>query len=306
MILANSRPTPIRLWLAALAAAVALASQARAFEGTVTLRTISVTRDELVKDNGGKAPDTAQTLALMPAQLLAATDKPEARETTVYVNGQKVRMDAPLTHDKTGYAIVDLTKGTTWLVVPDEKRYIEWSMEDAKAMAAKMSQVQKMLKERMAQLPPDQRKQAEEMMKNMQTNDSDTPPPPIDLKPLDKTQTINGMQSTAFEAKDGDATVVGWVTQDQPELAKALLEVSNRMEQMTPPNMRKPTVRTAFQTKGFPVLVQTVEGDRYRVEEVLKVEKKPVAADLFVVPTEYAKTTGRDALKNVPDKMPDK
>jgi hypothetical protein len=299
------RLTSTQLLLALLAAG-ALPAAAHAFEGAVTLRTISVTRDQLAKNNGGKAPDTAQMLAMMPAQLMAAKDKPDSRESTVYVNGQKVRMDAPLTHDKTGYAVVDLAKGTTWLIVPDEKRYIEWSMEDAKAMADKMSQVQKMLKERMAQLPPDQRKQAEEMLKNMQTTDGDAPPPPVQLTPLDKTQTINGMQSSAFEAKDGDATVVGWVTQDQPDLAKALLDVSTRMEQMTPPNMRKPTVRTAFQNKGFPVLVQTVEGDRYRTEEVVKIEKKPVSADLFVIPTDYAKTTGRDALKNVPEKLPEK
>jgi hypothetical protein len=297
------RAAQTRLAIALLTLTLAVPA-ARAFDGTVTLRTISVTRDELAKANGGKAPDTAATLALMPAQLLAAKDKPEARESTVYVSGSKVRMDAPLTRGKSGYAVVDLVKGTTWLVVPDEKRYIEWSMADAKAMSEKMAQVQKMLKERMSQLPPEQRKQAEEMMKNMDQGSGDTPPPPIEIKPLGKSEAINGMQTSAFEAKDGDATVVGWVTQDQPDLAKALREVSDRMEKMTPAGMRKPTVRTAFQAKGFPVLVQTVEGERYRIEEVMKVEKKPVAADLFVIPADYAKTTGRDALKNVPDKLP--
>ncbi|MEO8603604.1 MAG: DUF4412 domain-containing protein [bacterium] len=281
------------------------APAAQAFDGTVKLRTMSLTKEDLAKANGGKAPDTAATLALMPAQLDAMKDlKPESRESTVYVSGSKVRMEAPLNKGKTGYAIVDLTKGTTWLVVPDEKRYIEWSPDDAKAMADKMVEVRKMLKERMSQLPPEQQKQAEEMMKNM--DQGDKPAPPIDVKALGKSAQLNGMETSAFEAKDGDATVVGWVTQDQPDLAKALREVSDRMEKMTPPAMRKPSVRTAFQAKGFPVLVQTVEGDRYRIEEVLAVDKKPVSADLFVVPKDYAKTTGREALKNVPTNPPPK
>jgi len=290
--------------LALAAAALLLApSSARGFDGAVSLRTISVARDQLAKVNDGKAPDAAQTLAILPAQLLAAKDiGADVRETTVYVSGQKVRMDAPIERDKKGFALVDLDKGTTWFVVPEEKRFIEWSKEDAKAMVDKMGDVRKMLQARLAQLPPEQRKQAEEMLKNMPTeNAADAPPPaPIPLTALDKKLTINGMQSSAFEAREGDATVIGWVTQDQPALSQALREVSERMEQMTPANMRKPSVRAALQAKGLPVMVQTLEPQRYRIEEVTKVEKKAVPADLFTLPADYTKTTGRDAIKAMP------
>jgi hypothetical protein len=90
------------------------------------------------------------------------------------------------------------------------------------------------------------------------------------------------------------------VTNDQPELNKALLNVSERMEKLTPANMRKENVRRQLQQKGLPVMVQNLGGGRYRVEEILAVEQKPVEATLFVVPQDYAKTTGRDALKNIP------
>jgi hypothetical protein len=47
-------------------------------------------------------------------------------------------------------------------------------------------------------------------------------------------------------------------------------------------------------------MVQTLDPQSYRVEEVLDVEAKPVSADLFTVPKDFAKTTGRDAMKNMP------
>ena len=72
------------------------------------------------------------------------------------------------------------------------------------------------------------------------------------------------------------------------------------MEKLTPANMRKENVRRQLQQKGLPVMVQNLGGGHYRVEEIIAVEKKPVEATLFVVPQEFAKTTGRDALKNIP------
>jgi len=138
------------------------------FEGTLKLRTVSVERDKLGTLTGGKAPDAEQTLAITTDTLLAAKDAdPQVRESMVYISGSKVRMDAPLQKGKEGYAIIDTEKNMTWFVVPSEQRYIEWSEADAKAMGEKMVQIEKMMKERMGSLPPDQRAQVEAMLKNM-------------------------------------------------------------------------------------------------------------------------------------------
>ncbi len=282
-----------------LVALLATAGSAAAFDGSIKLRTMAVSTDQLAAANGGKVPDAAATLKLMPEALLKDA-KPDVKESTVYVSGKKVRMDAPLEGNRAGYAIIDLDKGLTWFVVPAEKRYIEWSEADATAMADKMKQLRKMMDERMAKMPPDQRTQMEAMMKNMGPPDGEAKAAPITTKSLDRSQTINGMKATAYEAVDGDATVIGWVTQDRPGLDKTLREVSERMEQMTPASMRKETVRKVLQDKGLPVLVQTLQGGRYRIEEVLAVEEKPVPAELFVVPADFARTTGRDALKGMP------
>lgn len=272
------------------------------FEGTLKLRSVAVERDALAKVNGGKAPDAEQTLAIMPDKLLAAKDAdPQVFESYMYVSGPKVRMDAPLEKGKEGYAIIDTEKNTTWFVVPSEKRYIEWSEADAKAMGDKMAQLEKMMKERMGSLPPEQRAQAEAILKNMKGAGESGPK--VDVKATGRTQTVNGMKVVGYEVKTDDETLVGWVTQDEPELSKMLRTVQERMEKMTPPAMRgRQAARTSLTEKGFPVMVQTLAPDHYRVEEITSVEKKPVAADLFVIPKDYAKTTGRDAMKNIPEK----
>jgi hypothetical protein len=278
------------------------------FEGTLKLRTVSVDRDQLSKVNGGKAPDVEQMLAFTPDKLLAAKDAgAQSRESTVYVSGTKVRMDTPLDKAKDGYAIVDTEKNTTWFVVPSEKRYIEWSEADAKAMGEKLVQVEKMMKERMATMPPEQRAQVEAMLKKMKGGADGDTPPKVDISALGKSQTVNGMAATAYEVKSGDETMVGWVTQDQPELSKMLRNVQERMEKMTPPSMRgRQSARTALGEKGFPVMVQTIDPDHYRVEEVVAVDKKSIPADLFVVPKDFEKTTGRDAMSKIPDKPAEK
>ena len=137
----------------------------------------------------------------------------------MYVSGTKVRIDLPLEKNKDGYAIIDTEKNTTWFVVPSEKRYIEWSEADAKAMGEKMAQVEKMMRERMASLPPAQRAQVEAMMKNMK-GPGEGAVSKLDIKSTGKTQTVNGMQATGYEVRTGDEKMVGWVTQDQPELTR--------------------------------------------------------------------------------------
>jgi hypothetical protein len=283
---------------------LAIPAMARGFEGTLKLRTVSVARDQLGKVTGGKAPDAAQTLAIMPDTLLAAKDAgAQMRESTVYVRGTKVRMDTPLEPGKEGYAIIDTDKNITWFVMPSEKRYIEWSEADAKAMGEKLAQMEKMMKERMGTLPPEQRAQVEAMLKSIKGAEQGGAADKVTAAPTGKTQTVNGMQAAGFEVKTGDETMVGWVTQEYPDLAKMLRTVQERMEKMTPPSMRgRQSARTSLTEKGLPVMVQTLDPAHYRVEEVVTVDKKPVSADLFVVPQEFAKTTGREAMKNIPDK----
>jgi hypothetical protein len=289
---------------AALGAALVLLVPAvgSAFDGTLKLRTVFVERSGLKSLNGGTAPDTEQTLKLTPDQLASAKDSgAQMRESTVYVSGSKVRMDAPLDRTKEAYAIIDTDKNVTWFVIPSEHRYIEWTESDAKAMNEKLADIEKMMKDKMATLPPEQRGQVESMLKSLHGEGEKAA---IDIKPTGATQTINGMKTAAYEVKTGDETIIGWVTQEQPDLNKMLHTVQERMEKMTPPSMRgRQTARTRLGEKGFPVRVQTIDPEHYRIEEVVGIDKEAVSPDMFKVPAEYAKQTARDAMNAAGQKV---
>lgn len=287
-------------WALALLAAPSLAS---GFEGTMKLRTVAVERGKLAKVTGDKAPTAEETLALSTDQLLASKGaEAQVRESTVYISGTKVRMDAPVEKGREGYLVIDTQKDATWFVVPSEKRYIEWSKEDAEAMGEKLAQMEKMMKERMGSLPPEQRAQVEAMLKKMKGPGAGGEAPKVTVKAIGKTRTVNGTEATGYEVSADGETLVGWVTQSQPELNKTLMEVQERMEMMSPPAMRgRLSARSSLGEKGLPVMMQMLDDQHYRVEEVVAVEEKKVGPEMFAVPKEYAKSTGRDAMKNIPD-----
>lgn len=275
------------------------------FEGVLKLRTTAVERTKLSALNGGQPPDQQQTLAITPEQLIAASGTgAQVHESTVYVRGPQVRMNTPTGQSQDGYAIVDIDKNLTWFVLPTEKRYIEWSEADATAMAEKMTQLEKTMKERMGSLPPEQREQVAAMLKNLHGGGDGAPEKPA-VTATGAKQVLNGMQTAAYQVKAGDETLVGWVTEEQPELSRMLRTVQQRMEKLTPPAMRgRQSARSAIGDKGFPVRVQTVDPGYYRIEEVFAIDTTPVSADLFTLPTDFVKTTGREAMKGVGEPAP--
>jgi len=287
---------------AALWAAVVLGIPAAGwgFEGTLKLRTVVVDRAQLGKVTGAAAPSADEALAITSTQLIEAKGAgAEMRESMVYMNAVKVRMDLPLEKNKDGYAIIDTEKDTTWFVIPGEKRCIEWSKEDAKVMNEKMVQLEKMMTERMGSLPPDQQAQVKVMLDKMK-GPAGGEAAAESLKPTGKSETINGYSASSYRVQSGEEIMLGWVTQDQPEIAKTLQTVQSRLEKMTPPSLRgRQAARNALGMKGLPLRVHTLDPVHYRVEEVVAVEKKPLAADVFSVPAGFTKQTARDAMKNI-------
>ncbi len=271
------------------------ATAALAFDGTLKIRTVGAPMEALASGKD-KKPDTATLLAMMPADLLAkAGDQGAQQEATVYVSGNKVRMDAPVGQGQDGSVIV-FENGTTWLVSPEEKQYIEWTQADAKIASEKMAAFKKALREQLPLLEPAKRKEAEAVLERMEAGEKK---PAINLTPLGKTQTISGMQTAAYKAVDGSSTVVGWITEEQPELSEALRTVTERMRKVAGPATQKPSVRELMQGKGLPVMVQTVEPEGYRIEEILSIEAKPVPASLFAAPKNFKKISGTEVLNQM-------
>jgi len=271
-----------------------MTGRADGFEGTLKFRTVSVPIDQLKGLTDGGSAD-ADKLYAIPIDKVMAVPGVKPRETTIQVKGSKVRADTG-GREPDGYVIMDIDQGTSWMVMPAQKKYVEWTKADLKALADKMGEMQKQMQERMAGMPPEQRKQMEAMMKSMPgAAGSDAPKPQV--RALGKTQTINGMQTTAYEVRIGDDTAVGWVTQDQKDLQRTFKKLREGEEKMMSRNPG-PGLQSALADNGLPVRVQKVERTDYRIEELVDVQRMPMAVELFAIPAGFEKTTPQQLMQH--------
>lgn len=270
------------------------------FEGTLKFRTITVPAAQLKGLTEGGSTDTQKVYAIPMDKLLAAPGvKP--RESVIQVRGSKVRANTG-GRDPDGYVIMDVDQGTSLMVMPAQKKYIEWTKADMKELTDKMSEMQKQMKERMAELPPEQRKQMEAMMKNLPNAGGTAPQPQV--RALGKTETINGMQTSAYEVRIGDESAVGWVTEDQKDLQHTFKNLREGEEKMMSHNPGK-GIQAALADKGLPIRVQKVDKDEYRVEELVDVQRTPMSAALFSVPAGFEKTTPQQMMRHEPPGKPE-
>jgi hypothetical protein len=257
------------------------------FEGTLKFRTFSVPVDELKGLTAGGSTDTEKVYAI-PMDKLLAVPGVKPQESSIQVKGSRIRANTGA-HDAGSYIIMDLDQGTMWMVLPEQKKYVEWTKADMKALTDKMAEMQKQMQERMAGMPPEQRKQMEAMMKNLSGAPGSTPPKP-QVRALGKTQTINGMQTSAYEVRVGDETAVGWVSPDQQDLQRTFKNLREGEAKMMSNNAGA-GIQSALANSGLPVRLQKVDQGGYHVEELVDVQRAPMGADLFAVPAGFEKTT---------------
>jgi hypothetical protein len=273
---------------------IPMTAAADGFEGTLKVRTVAIETDHLSGLLDGKSvTDSQNVFAISVDKLLALKGSGvEVTEPTIYIKGSKVRAES-IGRDRNDYVIMDLDSGTSWMVTPKDKKYVEWTKGDTQALANKMEEMHKAMDERMAKLPPEQRQQMEAMMKGMPgMPGAPAAAPKVEVHPLGKTQTVDGVQTTGYEARQGSETVQAWVTQDYKELLPTFQAMQENMEKMTPGRKAgEKGVRATLAAYGLPVRVQTLGGRQYRVEDLLEVQKKSVPADLFSLPAGFEKST---------------
>jgi hypothetical protein len=277
------------------------ATSAYGFEGTLKLRTVSIERTALAQLAGKADPSVEDIFSIALEKIIAFKEGPAAKveASTVYISGSKLRADTPVGDGQTGYVIVDVSRGTTEIVVPAEHRYIEWTAADADAMRKELAKAQAALEKQLAAMPPEQRKQTEAAMRQLGGLPSATPQTRAELQPLGQTRGINGFHTLGYQIRVGDEVTRGWVTQDQPDLARLYQTAQESVQGMLPAPNRDP--RTMIGQRGLPVLVQTVAAERYRVEELVAVDTTPVSADLFTTPSGFKRS---DALEGTPHAPP--
>ena len=255
-----------RTWLPILALTVTIPSMAAAkdFEGAMTSRTVTVKPHRLAVLLKGESTDASKVFALPTDRLLSLAQDPdsgvEVKATTVLVSGSKVHVAVGTDN----YVITDVTQNTFWLVLPAQKTYAEWHRPDPNVSGGAADAAQKSNPGTASALP--------------------TP----SVRALGKTQTINGMQASAYEVHAGDATTIAWMTQTQPELASTFKAFQQQQQKVVEAGTHAQVV-TLLGGYGLPVRTQTIDRDGYRLEELTQIERKSLPANLFTLPAGFTK-----------------
>ena len=217
----------------------------------------------------------------------------DAAEITVHIRGHMLRYDQGF---GPGYVITDLSTGTTRLVDPSSRSYVEITAEDTKAAAGAAEAAAR---------------QAEEMMGSMgldPANPDAADEEGVHFAPktqaLGLTETVNGFSATAYAAEAGSEIGRGWCTESQQGVREALEHLGDQVssfggEEDAPSDSDGPVVEDLICKTGLPVRTQILRfgewgGLAYSVTEILSVERTPQSDDVFAVPAGFTKKSMRD------------
>jgi hypothetical protein len=169
---------------------------------------------------------------------------------------------------------------------PAKKTYSEMTFADMEAYAKKAGDRMALYKEKIKNMPPEQRKQMEAMT-SMMGGGADAA---VEISATGEKKTVSGFACTKYIMKRGDKELMSlWVTKDVTgfdNLRKDWMEFGKRMASLT--NMSG--LGEAYQKiNGFPMETEMdIMGKMTTV--VTKVEKRSTPAGEFSVPAGYTKT----------------
>ena len=218
------------------------------------------------------------------------SNKPKSK-ITLYLDAGKLRVD---TQDSGNQSIMifDASKQVMWMISPAENTYREMDKAQIDAMGQQMSKAMEQMQAQMANMPPEQRKMMEDMMKGkMGAMGGASAKPTISLKELGS-EKVGSYNTTHYEMlTNGERTQEIWAAPfDQAKLSpadfKTFQDMSKFFESIT---RNVPSGSYSFssmeQLKGFPVKTVQYNGGKPSHEwSMVSVEQKSIDGSLFTLP----------------------
>lgn len=183
--------------------------------------------------------------------------------------------------------ILRLDKEVMYSLDPSKKTYTEMKFADIQNMAsAGKARMEAMMKQRMAALPPEQRKAMEERLATMQGNarGADTR---YEVVSTGESKTVAGYQCTKYVIKrNGKKSEIVWATNDIKDFGPIRTDMENLMNKMsTLTGTHRPGSEWYKEIKGFPMETES----NGSVRTVTQIERQTIAPSQFEVPAGYTK-----------------
>jgi hypothetical protein len=242
------------------------------------------------------APASAQLTALYRG-VQREGDKVDSVTTQFSVEPGRVAM---ILKGSQSNRMVFLEKEQVLRIINDaDKSYIDMGKETLKGVSDQVNSQMAMAQKELEKLPPEQRKMAESMIQ--QTMSAANPSPQVEYVRTDEKQTINGYECTRVEARRGEAKVSEYwgTTSGDFKMSEAEHKTVLAMQDY----LRNFTLQVrsadgggtrAFQwdtsIEGFPIISRCFRGDVTTLDvKLASFNRKPLAKDLFEVPSGYTK-----------------
>jgi len=217
---------------------------------------------------------------------------------TLYIDAGKLRVDGQNPDGKKFIMIFDQDKQVVWNILPDNGTYMEMTPAQMEAMSAQMSQAMQKMQAQLAQMPPEQRKMMEEMMKRGMGGAASAAPT-VTVQEKGKGEKVGPFATTHYEVQtNGQRSSEVWAAspselhlQDSDfktfqAMAKFYEPLTRNLESLTrnvPKGSWSPGPMQQIQ--GFPVRTVTYEGPRAAHEwSVTNVGQRSLESSLFTLP----------------------
>jgi hypothetical protein len=224
---------------------------------------------------------------------ITITSQKGAGPTTMYVEGERLRIDTPERDERVTAVVFDGPTKRFVMINDHDRTYTEITEEDRKRIRAQLDAMRPMMQERMKSLPPEQRKQMEEMM------GSGDKPHDWKFEATGEKKTVNGFACSVYRVtEDGvlreQDCISPWSAgvvkkSDFAAVAKMAQEMLQGMGGMG--GARSSIFARIDKAPGIPISrLPMGEGGKPGEEEQIKsVKRGAVPTSMFAIPAGYTK-----------------
>jgi hypothetical protein len=233
------------------------------------------------------------------AAVTIVTQHGNGAATTIILDGDHVRIDNPGRGQHATAVIMDAAAKKLVTIDDQDKSYVEITEADRQRMKTRVDGMMAQMKERMKDMPPDQRKRMEEMMgRRGLGDDKAAPAPTVKFEPLGAKKTINGFACEMYRRlEDGkvreELCAAPWSSgvvqkSDFTGIQKFAAEM---MEGFGPARARRNPLAEMDRYPGIPISRVSIDADGTRGEEdqIKSIKRGSVPAARFAVPEGYTK-----------------
>ena len=223
--------------------------------------------------------------------------KTPGQQINMYIDAGKLRIDIGEHEGKKTAMIFDQAKQVMWMIDHSRGSYMGMTAADLQRMKQQLDSAMKQMEAQMAQMPPEQRRMIEKMMKQKMGM---AKPSSITMQVKSRGEKVGRYVCTLYEVlSDGQRTQEVWAAPfAEAQLGEAEYKTFQAMAEFFEPLRSSFAQRGGWQMpgrgdmEGFPVRWLEYKGDRVVAEwETTKAERRVLESSLFTVPAGLKKQT---------------